>query len=432
VARPQERPPAPDPLACLRQALACPIGSPTLSELVPQVAAARNDNQVSTLKVAILIDDATRCTPAHLILPLLLESLEQAGVLPAHISIVIALGTHRPMTPKEIITKVGPQLANHETSPYPLINDNSTHATSYMGTSQNGIPAHVQPAVANAHLKIGVGQILPHMNAGYSGGGKIVLPGVCSSVTVETFHAQEVQMTENLLGNLESPIRRDLEQFVEECVGLDFIVNVIMTADHQLYKCVAGHFIQAHRVGVQYAQEIYGVPVPRKYPIVVASAYPKDMDLWQATTAIAAGEIMLEQQQQQQGTTTTRSTLIVVAHAWDRHSAYPDFAHRMGQDPQELQAQFEADNIPQSSSKMTTIFGISMGRYRQKFQMALVSEGLTKQDADTMGFLYHETIEEAVEVARQRCGDPQAPVGILTHGGITLPLLGPVGEDPQD
>lgn len=396
VIRPRAVEPARDALMLIRAAINAPIGTRPLSELVQ-----------AGQTVAIIMDDVTRATPAHLIVPLLLELLHAAGVRAEDIRLVVALGTHRPMSEAEIVAKVGADVAAR----YQVVNIPSSRDEEmvYMGTSQNGIPAWVNRAVANADVKIGVGSITPHMDAGYSGGAKIILPGVCSTHTVETFHSKETDIHFNLLGRLDSPIRQDLEQFVGDCVGLDFIVNTILTPDEQLYQCVAGHFIDAHRVGVRYTQDVYGVPVSRRYPIVLANAYPKDIDLWQCTNALSSGEIIIEE----------GGTLILLAEARDRHSAYPNFPHRIGSDPDELKRAFDAGEV---SERMTAIFGIGIGRFKRRFDISLVSKYLTRADAQIMGFAYHERVEDAIRSALEKHG-AEAKIAILTHGAITLPLL---------
>ncbi|MEM7034958.1 MAG: lactate racemase domain-containing protein, partial [Chloroflexota bacterium] len=219
-----------DPSSAIQKALSQPIGTSPLSDLV-------SPDQT----VAIIVDDLTRSTPVTLILPLVLAQLQTTGVQRESIRIVLALGTHRAMTESEIVAKLGTQIATE----YEIVNvpGSAEEAMIFMGTSSNGIPAWVNKAVAEANIKIGIGQITPHMDAGFSGGAKIILPGVCSTRTVEAFHGKEIELNTNLLGRLDSPIRQDLEQFVGDCVGLDFIVNVIMKPDHQFYRCVAGHFI---------------------------------------------------------------------------------------------------------------------------------------------------------------------------------------------
>jgi nickel-dependent lactate racemase len=392
--------PADDALAIIRSALEQPIGTCRLDQMVD-----------AGQTVAVIVDDLTRTTPVRLILPLVLQSLHAAGVAREAVRIVLALGTHRAMTEAEIIAKVGAEIPGQ----YTVVNISGScrEEMVYMGTSSYGIPTWINRAVAQADVKIGVGQITPHVNAGYSGGAKIILPGVCGTHTVETFHAKETDLDANLLGWLDSPLRQDLEAFVRGRVGLDFIVNAIMTSDHHLYQCVAGHAIAAHRAGVRYAQEVYSVSVSRRYPIVVANAYPKDMDLWQSTNAIWSGALMIED----------GGSLILVANAWDGHSAYPTLPQRLGSEPVALKRAFDAG---ETSDPMTAIFGIVLGRIRRRFDIALISAGLTPTDAAMMGFAYHETVEQALHHALLK-HSPEAKVAILTHGGITFPI---VSDDP--
>ncbi|MEM7344654.1 MAG: hypothetical protein AAF485_10450, partial [Chloroflexota bacterium] len=157
------------------------------------------------------------------------------------------------------------------------------------------------------------------------------------------------------------------------------------------------------------ARDVYGVSVSQKYPIIIGNAYPKDMDLWQSTNTIWASELFLEEQ----------GSLILISNGWDGHSAYPDFAERIGTDPDVLKAAFDRGEI---GEKMTAIFGIGVGRFKRRFDMGLVSEGFNQTDADVMGFAYYDSVEQALSHAFAKHGQ-QAKVAVMTHGGITLPLL---------
>jgi nickel-dependent lactate racemase len=386
---------ASDPKAMIQTALAKPIGTPPLEQLV------KNDQ-----RVAVIIDDITRETPTNLMLPPILERLQAAGVSRDDISIVIALGTHRPLTEVEIISKTSAAIAKE----FDIVNIPSwtENQMVYMGMSSNNIPAWVHRAVAKAGVRIGLGMIAPHMSAGYGGGAKIILPGVCSSETVDTFHAREADITINQLGSLNSPIRTDLEQFVGERVGLDFIVNVILTRENDLYQCVAGHFIEAHRAGVRYTQDVYGVTVAKRYPLVIANAYPGQIDLWQSTKAIWAGEMM----------TADGGTLVLVTESREGTSVYPFFPHYVGRDPDELKQELDAGELQDPKAAATAI---CIGRMKRRIKFALVSSGLKQQDADTMGFSYYETVEEAI-AGELKGPDKNKAIGVLTHGGVTLPL----------
>jgi nickel-dependent lactate racemase len=387
---------AADPEAVIRAALDQPIGALPLEQI------AQPGQQV-----AVIIDDITRETPTHLMLPPVLECLARASVSREAIKVVIALGTHRPMTEEEILVKVGPAIA-HE---FEIINvscwDESQFV--YLGASSKGIPAWVNRAVAEADVRIGLGGVTPHTDAGYSGGAKIILPGVCSGRTVDAFHVRGAAIHANLLGTVEGPLRRDLEQFVGERVGLDFVLNAVLTREGELYQCVAGHFIQAHRAGVQLAQQVYGVMVSRRYPLVIANAFPAELDLWQTTKGLWSGELMVND----------GGTLILVTPCPEGINIHPLYADYMNLDPDELQAELDAGRVEDPNACAGAIL---IGRMKRRIKLGLVSSGLGQADADRMGFIYFDSVEAAI--AAELDGSAlSASVGVLTHGGFTIPFI---------
>jgi nickel-dependent lactate racemase len=255
------------------------------------------------------------------------------------------------------------------------------------------------------------------MDAGYSGGAKIVLPGVCGRETVDAFHARAVDVVGNQLGQVDTPLRVALEHFVERHVGLDFILNAVLNGDGRLYKCVAGHFRQAHRVGVAYADEVYGVAVSGTYPVVFANAFPTDLDLWQATKAIGSGELI----------TRDGGLLILVAACPRGTRDHARFAAYLGQDPERLRSRLSrgAEQDPVGCA-----LAILLGRMKRRIRLGVVSDGLGADVARQMGVRYFETAEAAVSAVLSE-EDRQAKIAVVTHGGVTLPRLRPAGDDPQ-
>ncbi len=386
--------PAPDPAAAIRRALADPIGAPPLKNLVKPGS-----------RIAVVIDDITRETPTKLMLPPVLEDLLAAGASRENISIVIALGTHRPMTDNEIKQKIDPDTIRS----FPIVNvpAGDKNRMVYLGRSSQGIPAWVNQTVAEADLRLGLGMIQPHLDAGYGGGAKIILPGVCGEETVTAFHIKMAGIEGNQLGLVDAPLRNDLEEFVGERIDLDFILNAILDRDGALYQCVAGHFIRAHRAGIRFAREVYGVPVSQRYPVVIANAYPHQIDLWQSTKALAGGEIMTED----------GGVIILVAHCPEGTEPHPLFAEYIGREPDELLADIERGAL---EDPVAAAEAMAVCRMKQRFRIGLVSAGLAPADADRMGFTYYETIETAVE---QELGkSEEKKVGLLTHGGVILPM----------
>jgi lactate racemase len=390
IISPRSVQPAADPAAQVRTALAAPIGTPPLSQLLRP-----------GLSVAVLVDDITRQTPTALMLPPVLECLAQAGIARGQVCIVFALGTHRPMAPAEMVHKVGADVARD----YALVNDScwDDDRFVYAGAATNGIPAWVNRAVAQSDFRIGLGEIIPHMDAGFSGGAKIVLPGVCSGRTVEAFHERCADVVGNMLGNAASPIRRDLETFVAERVPLDFILNAIPNADGALVRCVAGHFRQAHRAGVAFSRQVYGVPVARRYPLVIANAYPADLDWWQSTKAIWAAELI----------TAAGGLAVVVTACPEAARLHPRFVDYIGRPPAALQAGLAAGTLEDRNAAAAALH---VARMKHRIRLGLVSPGLDRAAADVMGFEYFDSLNAALAAA-------PGPVAVLTHAGNTLPLL---------
>ena len=399
-----EPPPVPivdEAAVVIKAALSHPIGSAPLDGLV------QPDH-----KVAILVDDYTRKTPIDLLLPPVLETLRAARVPNEHIRIVIALGTHRPMTDAELAHKLGATIVQR----YGVVNVASTRDDEfvYLGAVSNGLPAYVNRAVADADVRIGLGMITPHLDAGFSGGMKIVLPGACGARTVDAFHRQAAFIEQNQLGQIDAPLRGVLEQFVGERVPLTFIINAIITPDEQLVACVAGHPLYAHRAGVKHARAVFSAPARRRYPIVLANCYPYDIDLWQSIKGIWAGDLI----------TDAGGTLIACTAAPEGNSTYPLVPGYIGRDVNDVKREIETDAALDDKQAAT---GVMFRTLMRRIRLVLVSDGLTADDARTMGIDYYPNVEAAVvaEIDRLPSGAQKGAIGIVPQAGLVLPVIEP-------
>jgi nickel-dependent lactate racemase len=396
IVTPRPVTPASDPKALIRGALAQPIGTPPLHRILKP-----------GLKVSLIIDDVSRETPTGMLLSPVLAELGRAGIHNEDISIVIALGTHRPMTQSEIVQKVGSGIAKA----FQIINtpcwDDSEMV--YMGESSNGIPAWVNRYVAQADVRIGLGMIAPHMDTGFSGGAKIILPGTCGCQTVEAFHASQAILSGNQLGIVEAPMRLDLETFVRDRVALDFVLNAVLAPDGSLYRCIAGDFVQAHRAGAVFAEDVYGIPVAQRYPVVISNAFPAQIDLWQSTKALASGELM----------TADQGTLVLVTPCPEGTKTHPHFVDYLGKDAEQLLAELLSGRV---EDPVAAAVAVPLCRLKKRIRMAVVSSGLNPSDGARMGFTYYENIEAALRGELEGSGN-RTSVGILTHGGVSLPLV---------
>jgi lactate racemase len=242
-----------------------PIGSPRLLDL----ASKRN-------RIAIIIDDITRPTPTDKLIPFILEELKQAGVNEDSIIIVVASGTHKSASREDIIKKVGENIAHR----IKVIPHDCRQNLVYLGKSSRGTPIHVNQTVMECDLKIGVGGIYPHTGAGFSGGAKIVMPGVCGIETARYTHYYIKGAHQR--GKLESDFRLELEEIASR-IGLDFIVNVVLNQERDIAGLFAGDRILAHRQGAKLATELYYTNPVDDADIIIADMYPFDTSLLFAT-----------------------------------------------------------------------------------------------------------------------------------------------------
>ena len=271
VAQPRRAGKPPDPMALLRAALERPIASPRLRDI------ARPGQ-----RVAIITSDLTRPCPSDRLLPHLLDELEAAGVRDADMTVVVALGLHRPMTEAEMAEAVGPNVYKR----LRVVNHDPLDVVS-LGVTSRGTPVEITREVVDADLRVCVGNLELHYFAGYSGGAKAIMPGCAAKATVQANHAMMVEV-EAVAGKLEgNPVRADLEEGAA-LAGVDFILNVVVDGHHRILGAVAGDVTEAHRSGCEMVagQGIVGVPTLADVVLVSAGGYPKDLNLYQAQKAL--------------------------------------------------------------------------------------------------------------------------------------------------
>ncbi len=264
--------PSPDDEArILDEALARPVGTPRLRNL------ARPGQ-----KVAIVTSDLTRPCPSERLLPPVLAELAAAGVSDRDVTVVLALGLHRPMTAAEMEAAVGPEMCRRLS-----IVNHDPQDTVRLGVTAAGTPVEIHRPVVEADFRICLGNLELHYFAGYSGGAKAILPGCASRAAVNANHAMMVR-PEAAAGRLEdNPVRADLEEGVA-LLGVDFILNVVVDGLHRIVGAVAGDVMAAHRQGCQMVAQRGMVGIERRADLVLASAggYPKDVNLYQAQKAL--------------------------------------------------------------------------------------------------------------------------------------------------
>lgn len=233
-------------------------------------------------KVAIITSDITRPMPSKLVLPPLIEELCEAGIEYEDITIVFALGSHRKHTEEEMKYLVGNEVFNKIRCV-----DSDMKKCKMLGTTTRGTPVEIFDEVVNANRRICIGNIEFHYFAGYSGGAKAIMPGVSTRAAIQANHSSMVRDEARAGAIDDNPVRQDIEE-VGKFVPIDFILNVILDENKQVIKAVAGHPVEAHRVGCAFLDSLYKVQIPRRADIVITTpgGYPKDINLYQAQKAL--------------------------------------------------------------------------------------------------------------------------------------------------
>ncbi len=258
----------------IKDSFSNPVDSPTLSNLVKEEEAE---------KIVIIINDITRPVPYDIVLKPMLEELEEAGVADENITLLIATGMHRPMTQEEVEETVGKEIVDR----YHWENHKCEEKMVYIGELSEGIPLHVNPLAMDADLLCAVGVIAPHYMAGYSGGRKSLLPGVCGKHTIEAHHSL-MRLPESKTANLAGNKFHQTAVEAAEICKLKFISNVVADSKNEPVDLVVGHYQTAWEQGVEICQKNSVIEIDELADAVVVSAggFPKDINMYQAQKAL--------------------------------------------------------------------------------------------------------------------------------------------------
>lgn len=395
---PSKASPVEDAERAIREAILNPIGSPRLGDLVEP-----------GMKVVILADDFTRPTPRQGIIRVLLDELNQAGVPDGDITIMIALGTHRYMTPEEIRDCFGEDIVsrveviNHEwLDPENLVD---------LGTTENGTPIIINKRAYQADLLVGVGSIVPHCFAGFSGGAKIVQPGISGPDTTAATHfliCQDDRQVLNFAGTTENRAMDEMRK-VAKSAGLRFIVNVVFNADKEVVEVVAGDIVEAHKAGMRRSGEIFIREIEEKVDVVISEALPADADMWQATKPLSYARRTIEE----------GKSLIFVIAAPDGVAPNHPFMEEGGECSYREIKEMMLDGRVEDRVAGSILLVIK--KATEDVHATVVSPGLTRGMKQRMALGHADTVQEAVDRALERYG-PGARIGIIHHGGDVLPV----------
>jgi lactate racemase len=392
-------PPIADAGAAVAQALAKPIGRSPLA----QIARGRRN-------ACILVCDITRPVPNKLILPPLLRILEGQGIARRDILILIATGLHRPNEGAELEEIIGADIAAN----YRVENHHGKILAEhdYLGTTPNDVPVYLDRRYVRADLKITTGLIEPHLMAGYSGGRKVICPGIAALETVKVWHGP--RFLEHPLADCGcvagNPVHEENTR-IALMAGCDFIVNVCLDEQRRITWVGAGDMIAAWEEGVRFVERVVKVPVPAPLDVVVTSCagYPLDTTWYQAIKGLTGALPIVKQ-----------GGTIVMAASLSEGVGSPEFAHLIRDNPNLVE--FKQRIMGKDYFVMDQWQLEELAKVVSRCRVKVVSQGLP---AEALAHVEASTsVEKAVADSLAEYG-PAAQVAVIPKGPYVLPYLAP-------
>lgn len=392
--------------------LSLPIKSPKLSEIISEKGKVKN-KMPNEMKVLLIIDDHTRITPVKNIIPHLLVYLNDAGIIPNNISILIAGGSHRFMTPQEIVQKLGEGIVKN----FKIIQHDWTnkYAMVYVGSTDNGFKVYINTILTQSDVIIGIGNIIPHEIVGFSGGSKIIIPGVSTLETVENIHWMSTNIPiDERLGNLNCPIRDQINQ-VGKLAGLDFIINTVLDVNHRVVGIYSGDPIEAHKQGCMFSKEIYSIHADPT-DIIIADSYPEETDFWTSAKAVLHAK----------GFVKKKGIMIVCAACPEgvckTHNQILEMGYRP---PQELESKFLnilEDGKPKYN-RLTATHCANLWEILQFCTIFLVTKGISKTECEFLNMVYFNNLQDALNEALKRMPHTKV-INLIRHGSQIMQKKG--------
>ena len=404
VAKPR-MPLVPDADVAVRQALAVPVGCPPLAEL------ARGKNSA-----CILICDVTRPVPNGLFLRPLLEALLKAGIDASDVTILVATGLHRPNLGDELAELVGDawvldrvQVVNH----YAL--DDAAHVD-FGETRTLGTPVKLDRRFVEADLRIATGLVEPHFMAGYSGGRKVVAPGIAHADTIRTFHsARFIENPYAVQCRLEGNPLHEEQLEIVRMLGDVYALNTVIDDERRLSFVNFGEIVASHAEAVAYADRYLTVPVTRRFRTVVTSAagYPLDQTYYQTVKGMVTPMDILDHD----------ATLILAS---DCSEGLGSDAFRASQQRLiDLGADAFLASLLQKRFADIDEWESEMQTKAQRTARVRMKSRLNDRDRELTGVELIDSVEEAVRESVEITGD--GAVAVIPEGPYVVPRYRPLG-----
>lgn len=377
------------------------LGSPLASDRLVDIVSSGD-------KVAIAICDATRAMPSGMVLPAILRELNH---LPDEkITILIATGTHRPTTDSELVNMVGSEIMSR----YRIRNHLCTNPDELidLGRTESGIPVVLNRDWVESDIRITTGFVEPHFFAGFSGGPKLVAPGLAGLETIQFIHSYElIASPQSTWGVIEdNPLHSAIRE-IAAMTGVHFSLDVTLNRYHRITSVQAGDIFAVHERAREFTRRVAMREVEEPFDVVVTtnSGYPLDLNLYQTVKGLSGAARIVKQ----------GGTIICASECSDGLPPRTDFARMV-----------EEMNSPESFLKMISEPGFQrpdqwqvqvMAQVMAEASVCLKADGLSTKEIESSGLEPIQTIQSKLAeiIGRQ----PQAGICVLPEGPQTIPFL---------
>jgi len=383
------------------EALSKPKGAAPLQELVSRAQ-----------RIAIIVDDLTRPTPAAEILEVLLSQLSESGFSREKITIVMAIGTHDAMTQQALETKLGKEVV----STYRVVQHNAWQSdlVSVRIPGEEKV-VKINPEVAKADLRLGLSSILPHPMAGYGGGPKIVMPGVCNYEYIRDHHSKHVIHPKAAWAVTQGNPFHEYCMKTAKAIGLDLSINCVYDQKGEVNRIIAGSLETAFAEAVKVCLEKLGHRFEEKVDVTITSTYPHTHG-HQFFKGFSAPDIVTQK---------TGAVLIFAPVVAPIVSEFLNSFNVVKEKSNDNSAAYVKDMLSQGKPFLPDKpmdFNMAMSNVflRPQIRAILVSPLISKEEARTMRLEYASSMEEGL--GRLRKDYPEARTAIFPAGGLVIPM----------
>lgn len=391
-----------NPSQVIADALDAPISLPRLEEAAKEAKTA-----------CILICDITRPVPNGLFLRQIIDRLTIAGVPLSGITVLIATGLHRPNLGEELKELVDDPWVVENVKVINHYARNDEDIVMLGKTPVKNTPVGINRHFLNADIRIATGLVEPHFMAGYSGGRKVVAPGVAHHTTIRTFHSARFMEDPNATScNLDNNPLHDEQLEIIKMIGGDiYALNTVLDEDRNLVFANFGEIIESHLATVDFVRDSIAIKVPRKFPTIVTSAagYPLDKTYYQTVKGMVTPMDILAE----------GGTIVIVAECAEGFGS-PEF--RTAQEKLvALGPEAFLDTLLEKQLADVDEWQTEMQLKPMRIgRIFLVAPKLSAEDRAITGVTCFDDLETAVAQAVSDAGNPS--VAIVPEGPYVVPL----------